>query len=107
MVSTDIEPSSNYYYRAMDIENPGEVNVLGFYLNSPIQDETMGASLYISKPPHENVELEFIGAVANSRPSDIFHTGWAINPSVNVRMREITNKTEHSAIGNQEEIRRK
>ena len=26
----------------------------------------------------------FIGAIANTRPSDIFHTGWALNPSVNI-----------------------
>ena len=71
-------------FRAMDLENPGEVNVLGFYLNVPIKDESMGASLYISKPPHESEELDFIGAVANARPSDIFHTGWSVNPSVNV-----------------------
>lgn len=33
-------------------------------------------------PPYEG--LEFIGAIANERPSDIFHTGWALNPTVNV-----------------------
>ena len=68
----------------MDLENPKDVNVIGFYLNTPIEDEAFGASLYISKPPHETPELDFIGAVANQRPSDIFHTGWAVNPSVNI-----------------------
>ncbi|CDW82670.1 UNKNOWN [Stylonychia lemnae] len=33
-------------------------------------------------PPYEG--LEFIGAIADQRPSDIFHTGWSLNPSVNI-----------------------
>lgn len=40
------------------------------------------ASLYFSVPPYDG--LEFIGAVANMRPSDVFHTGWALNSSVNI-----------------------
>ena len=42
-----------------------------------------GAGLYYSLPPHYN-SIEFIGAIANERPSDIFHPGFALNPSVNV-----------------------
>lgn len=41
----------------------------------------MGAALYFTMPPYQN--LQFIGAVANSRPSDIFSTGWSVNPDVN------------------------
>ena len=33
-------------------------------------------------PPYDG--LEFIGAIADQRPSDIFHTGWSLNPSVNM-----------------------
>jgi hypothetical protein len=40
------------------------------------------ASLYFSVPPYEN--LEFVGAIGNDRPSDIFHTGWSLNPNVNM-----------------------
>ena len=40
------------------------------------------ASLYFSTYPYQN--LEFIGAIANERPSDIFHTSWSLNPSVNI-----------------------
>lgn len=39
------------------------------------------ASLYCSVPPYTG--LEFVGAIANERPSDIFHTGWALNPTIN------------------------
>ena len=27
--------------------------------------------------------MTFIGVIANMRPSDIFHTGWSLNPNVN------------------------
>ena len=27
--------------------------------------------------------MSFVGAIANARPSDIFHTGWSLNPNVN------------------------
>ena len=44
----------------------------------------MGAALYYSYPPMYNT-LNFIGAIANERPSDIFHTGFALNPEVNTQ----------------------
>jgi hypothetical protein len=28
--------------------------------------------------------ISFLGAIANARPSDIFNTGWSVNPNVNV-----------------------
>ena len=28
--------------------------------------------------------MQFVGAIGNERPSDIFHTGWGLNPNVNV-----------------------
>jgi Protein of unknown function (DUF775) len=63
-------------------------------MNQPLPDNTLGgksrhiikklflAALYFSTPPYEG--LEFVGAIANERPSDIFHTGWSLNPVVNV-----------------------
>ena len=41
------------------------------------------ASLYFSTYPYQN--LEFLGAIANERPSDIFHTSWSLNPAVNTQ----------------------
>mmetsp|Transcript_10505 Transcript_10505/g.14151 ORF Transcript_10505/g.14151 Transcript_10505/m.14151 type:complete len:104 (+) Transcript_10505:26-337(+) len=64
------------------IQNPGAVNVIGFFMNTPLADSTVGATLSYSMPP-EYSGLIFIGAIANVRPSDIFHTGWALNPNVN------------------------
>ena len=51
-------------------------------MNSPLQDDTVGATLSYSSPPDYS-GITFIGAIANARPSDIFHTGWALNPNVN------------------------
>ena len=28
--------------------------------------------------------MTFVGAIGNMRPSDIFHTGWSLNPNVNI-----------------------
>ena len=66
----------------MTIQNPGSINVIGFFMNTPLADNSMGASLHYSSPPDYS-GLTFIGAIANVRPSDIFHTGWSLNPNVN------------------------
>ena len=65
------------------ISNPKSINVLTFFLNLPLDNEEIGAALYYVVPDG-NYNLMFIGAIANSRPSDIFHPGWALNPNVNV-----------------------
>lgn len=64
----------------MDIYNPKLINNISLFLTEPIPDDTC-ASLYFSVPPYEN--LQFLGCVANLRPSDIFYTGWVLNPQVN------------------------
>ena len=51
-------------------------------MNGPLHDDNIGAALYFSCPPTYS-GLQFIGAIANARPSDVFHTGWALNPNVN------------------------
>ena len=69
-------------YRVLTIQNPKSINVIGFFMNSPLPDNNLGAGLYFSTPPYSG--LQFVGAIGNARPSDIFHTGWALNPTVNV-----------------------
>ena len=69
-------------FRVVTIQNPGAVNVIGFFMNTPLQDASFGATLSYSTPPDYST-LTFIGAIANVRPSDIFHTGWSLNPNVN------------------------
>ena len=66
----------------MTIANPGTVNVIGFFMNTPLANDQTGASLSYSIPPNYS-GITFVGAIANQRPSDIFHTGWALNPEIN------------------------
>lgn len=73
----------------LDVFEPKNVNNIGLYLIEPIPEDC-GCGLYFSIPPFET--LQFIGCVANPRPrynydgkvSDIFYTGWSLNPNVNV-----------------------
>jgi len=60
--------------------NPASVTTICFFQNVSLPEGYAGA-LYYSIPPFEN--LQFIGAIANTRPSDIFTTGFALNPDVN------------------------
>ena len=76
----------------MTIQNPKAVNVICFFLNQPTNNLNFvgkfswtlisAVSLYSSVPPYDS--LEFIGAINDSRPSDIFHPGWSLNPTVNI-----------------------
>jgi len=62
------------------VSDPKNITILAFFLNTALPDG-LGGALYYSIPPYET--LQFIGAVGNARPSDIFHTGFALNPYVN------------------------
>lgn len=65
----------------LDVWNPKLINNITLFLTEKIPDDFC-ASIYFSIPPFEN--LQFIGCVANNRPSDIFYTGWTLNSSVNL-----------------------
>ncbi len=52
-------------------------------MNYPIDKPDSCVALYYSTPPSYN-SLIFIGAIADARPSDIFHTGFSLNPNVNI-----------------------
>ena len=69
-------------FRVLTIPDPKAINVIAFFMNQPLTDDQTGAVLYYSSPP-EYAGMQFIGAIANARPSDIFHTGWSLNPDVN------------------------
>ena len=70
----------------LTIQNPKSINVISFFMNYPLPNEQVGAALYFSTPPNYDSQ-QFIGAIANTRPSDIFHPGFALNPSVNVHQK--------------------
>lgn len=65
----------------LDVNEPKNINNIGLFLQELIP-EGYGAAMYFAIPPFEN--LQFIGCVANQRPSDIFYTGWGLNSDVNI-----------------------
>ena len=64
-----------------DVNNPKNVNNISMFLAQPIPDEC-GAALYYSVPPYQT--QQFIGCICNQRPSDVFYTGWSLDPNVNI-----------------------
>lgn len=90
-VSTFEQIGDNLVY---DLANPVGVPTIGFALNTPLP-EGFAASLYYSVPPfsdlqflgalrvpHRILSFLFLGAIANARPSDIFHTGFGLKPDI-------------------------
>ncbi len=64
-----------------DVNNPKNVNNISMFLAQPIPDDC-GAALYYSVPPYQT--QQFIGCICNQRPSDVFYTGWSLDPNVNI-----------------------
>ena len=64
-----------------DVNNPKNVNNISMFLAQPIPDD-FGAALYYSVPPYQT--QQFIGCICNQRPSDVFNTGWSLDPNVNI-----------------------
>jgi hypothetical protein len=62
-----------------ELPNGGSVNNLTFFLQSPLPE---GFALALSASYYPFNSLEFIGAIANERPSDIIHTGWGFKQEV-------------------------
>jgi hypothetical protein len=62
-----------------DVPNAGGINNLTFFLQSPLPD---GYALALSFSTYPYSTLEFLGAIANERPSDIIHTGWSFKPDI-------------------------
>ena len=65
----------------VDVNNPKNVNNISMFLTDRIPDDC-GAALYYSVPPFQT--QQFIGCVCNQRPSDVFYTGWSLDPNVNM-----------------------
>lgn len=64
----------------LDLWNPKLINNITLFLTDLIPEDSC-VSIYFSIPPFEN--LQFIGCIGNIRPTDIFYTGWTLNPLVN------------------------
>lgn len=63
----------------VDIPNPSTVNLLTVAITNPLP-EGYAAAISYSIAPFQTIE--FLGAVANERPSDSFHTAWSFNPNM-------------------------
>ena len=62
-----------------ELPSGGSVNNLTFFLQSPLPE---GFALALSASYYPFSSIEFIGAIANERPSDIIHTGWGFKQEV-------------------------
>ena len=63
----------------IDVIYPKNVNNISLFLEEPLP-EGYGAAMYYSLYPYK--ESQFLGCVANLRPSDVFYTGWSLNPEI-------------------------
>ena len=63
----------------VDVPNPGNITNICLTLTSPLP-ENIALALYYSPPPYN--DMQFMGAVYNNRPSDIFSTGFPLRPDV-------------------------
>lgn len=59
-----------------DIYRPATISNICLTLTQPLPDDNHVLALYFSAPPYTN--LQFLGAVNNSRPSDIMMTGFPL-----------------------------
>ncbi len=64
----------------VDVYDPKNISNISLFLQELIP-EGYGAALYFSIPPFS--DAQFIGCIANQRPSDVFYTGWSLNSDVN------------------------
>jgi hypothetical protein len=74
---TNFQCSNNIYH--IDIANPGFISNVCLTLTNELPNNVVLA-LYYSPPPFS--ELQYLGAVSNGRPSDIFSTGFPLRPEV-------------------------
>jgi len=67
----------------LTLPSPASINTISFSLIQPLPASDIAATIGFSAPPYDSIS--FIGAIANTRPSDTFHTGWALMPDINTK----------------------
>ena len=65
-----------------ELPRPHEISQLTLFLRKELPSFDHGAAIYWSVPPFS--DWQFLGVLTNNRPSDIFQTGWSMNPLVRV-----------------------
>ncbi len=68
---TSMDCTNNIFH--VDIPDPKTIANVSLFLTEPIP-ENFAIALYFSLPPYN--EMQYLGAVANERPSDTFSTGF-------------------------------
>ena len=63
---------------SLELPNPATISNLTFFITGPLPADCAAALSCSFSPSFSSVE--FLGAVATEFPSDIFNTGWALNP---------------------------
>ena len=63
----------------VDLVNPSSIPNLCLTLTNPLPDN-IALCLYYSAPPYTS--LQYVGAVYNNHPSDIFSTGFPLLPDI-------------------------
>eukprot|EP00386_Alphamonas_edax_P014630 GDKI01044874.1.p1 GENE.GDKI01044874.1~~GDKI01044874.1.p1 ORF type:complete len:180 (+),score=21.42 GDKI01044874.1:66-605(+) len=63
-----------------EIVRPGEVSEFSLFLNNALPSDNHGVGVYFSYPPY--TDWQYLGLLTNNCPSEIFSTGWALNPEV-------------------------
>jgi hypothetical protein len=72
---TDFQCDNNIYH--VDVFNPTTIHSACLTLTTPLP-ENIALGFYFTLPPYTN--LQYLGAVSNNRPSDIFSTGFPLRP---------------------------
>lgn len=64
----------------LEIPRPLEIAQFTLFLRQQLPSFDMGAVVYWAVAPFQ--DWQFLGVLTNNRPSDIFQTGWSMNPLV-------------------------
>jgi len=76
-VITNFECTNGIYH--FDAPNPKSIANVCFFLTDKIPDNYV-LTLYFSPPPYN--EMQYLGAIANEKPSDNFSTGFPLKPEL-------------------------
>lgn len=72
---TNFECTNGIYH--IDLDNPKQIANICLFLTDRIPDN-YAITLYFSLPPYN--EMQYLGAIANEKPSDNFTTGFPFKP---------------------------
>eukprot|EP00919_Chromeraceae_sp_WS-2016_P017662 GHVR01042004.1.p1 GENE.GHVR01042004.1~~GHVR01042004.1.p1 ORF type:complete len:177 (+),score=26.95 GHVR01042004.1:26-556(+) len=76
-VTTEDAPGSNRWI--VDVSAPGEISEISVFLTQALVRGDIGVGIYFSFTCDS---WEFLGVITNTRPSDIYSTGWSLRPDI-------------------------